>query len=269
MLFLVSLQVWGQAKLAVQDWFASPQRVLVPLLAIACITFAFGTRSWRPLVLRTTLGIVISYLILISPIGAALAVEGLNQFLPVDDGRPVDAVVILGRGTFLEAERSQAAAQFWRQQRSPLVLATGHGGEATRLVQRLLAEGVPPSALIEEPCARTTEENALFSAPLLRQKKVQRILLITDSPHMLRSLLTFQSVGFDVVPYPLSLPHNLPSIHTSVSALREYAGLASYALAGRFQPRSGQTAKLSFSSQSLTTTCPTDSLRADAVNRPN
>jgi len=268
MLFLVSLQVWGQAKLAVQDWFASPQRVLVPLLAIACMTFAFGTRSWRPLVLRTTLGIAISYLILISPIGAALAVEGLNQFLPADDGKPVDAVVILGRGTFLEAERSQVAAKFWRQQRSPLILATGHGGEATRLVQRLLAEGVPPDALIEEPCARTTEENALFSAPLLQQQNVQRILLITDSPHMLRSLLTFQSLGFDVVPYPLSLPHNIPSIHTSISALREYAGLASYALAGRFQPRSSQTSNLSISSQLLKLACPTESFTADTSSSP-
>jgi uncharacterized SAM-binding protein YcdF (DUF218 family) len=237
-LLTISLQTWSQIKVAIQDWFASPDRVLLPLLTIFGVTLLMGTVPWRGLILKTTAGLAIAYALLISPVGAALAVAGLDHFLPVDDGRPADAIVILGRGTFLESERSQIAAQFWYQRRVPLILATGHGGEAPRLMQRLIAAGIPTTALIEEPEARTTEENALLSARLLKQKGVDRIILVTDSPHMLRSLLTFRSLGFEVIPEPIPLPQNLSAIEISQTALREYVGLVVYALNGRFRDRS-------------------------------
>lgn len=228
--------------MAIQTWFASPDRVLLPLIAIFGITLLIGARPWKTWLLKTTAGLAIAYLFLISPVGAAVAVEGLNQFLPADDGKPVDAIVILGRGNFLESERSQTAAQFWYRQRAPLILATGYSGEAPRLMQQLRIEGIPLTALLEEPNARTTEENALLSARLLNQRGVQRIILVTDSPHMLRSLLTFRSLGFEVIPEPIPLPANLSAIDVSQTALREYVGLVVYALSGRFGDRSNLAA---------------------------
>lgn len=210
---------------------------MLPLITAYLATWLLPPRRWKPTLLKTFLGLAIAYLVLISPVGAAVAVEGLHCFLPVDDGRPVDAVVLLGRGTLLEGERSQKALEFWRSQRAPLILATGHHGEAQRLLKKLRREGVPETALINEPRARSTEENAVLSAQLLKQRDVTRILLVTDSPHMLRSLLTFRSLGFEVIPEPIPLPENLSSIQVSVTALREYVGIVGYALAGRFQPR--------------------------------
>jgi len=76
-----------------------------------------------------------------------------------------------------------------------------------------------------------------LSAQMLRQRQAKRLILITDSPHMLRSLLTFRSLGFEVIPEPIPLPSDLPSIAVSITALREYVGLMSYASAGRFHSR--------------------------------
>jgi uncharacterized SAM-binding protein YcdF (DUF218 family) len=248
-----SLHVWSQVKREIQVWFASPQRVLLPLAASYVMTMWLGTGRWKRLLSRLLMGLAVAYLVLISPIGAGLTIAGLDYFLPPDRGQSADAVVVLGRGRFLEQERSQKAAEFWHHQRVPLVLATGHQGEADRIVRYVVAEGVPQTAVIAEPYARTTEENAQFSAGLLNQIGAQRIILVTDTPHMLRSLLTFRSFGFEVIPEPIPLPSSLSSLNTTVTALREYAGLVSYALAGRFQVRTA-TAPLSKPQTSSQTT---------------
>ncbi len=237
MLLTLSPQRWSQVQFALQTWFASPYRVLLPLLGIAIALCCLGTYRWKPLLLKAVVGLAIAYLVLISPPGATFAVAGLSCFLPADDGKPAEAIVILGRGTLLEPERADQAADLWYGHRAPLILATGHGGEAPRLLRLLRDRGIPETALVEEPYARTTEENARLSAQLLHQRGVERILLITDRPHMLRALLTFRSLGFEVVPQPIPLPAHLPSVSISLTALREYVGLASYALSGRLQPR--------------------------------
>jgi len=233
---IVSLYSWGQIKFALQDWFATPDRVLIPLAAMFIAVLLSHTKRWKAFLLKTIVGLAVAYLFIISPPGAALAIEGLNSFLPVDQGQTADAIVVLGRGPFLNDERSQKAAQFWREQRAPVILATGHN-ESHHLLALIMAQGIPESVLLEEPNARTTEENAVLSAQLLRQRQAKRLILITDSPHMLRSLLTFRSLGFEVIPEPIPLPSDLPSIAVSITALREYVGLMSYASAGRFHSR--------------------------------
>jgi uncharacterized SAM-binding protein YcdF (DUF218 family) len=234
---IVSLYSWGQIKFALQDWFATPDRVLIPLVTMFIAVLLSHTKRWKAFLLKTIVGLAVAYLFIISPPGAALAVEGLNSFLPVDQGQTADAIVVLGRGPLLNEERSQKAAQFWREQRAPIILATGYHNEAHHLLALITAQGIPESALLEEPYARTTEENAVLSAQMLRQRQAKRLILITDSPHMLRSLLTFRSLGFEVIPEPIPLPSDLPSIAVSITALREYVGLMSYASAGRFHSR--------------------------------
>jgi uncharacterized SAM-binding protein YcdF (DUF218 family) len=53
--------------------------------------------------------------------------------------------------------------------------------------------------------ARDTHENALFSAALLLPAGVHRIILVTGSMHMARSVDEFQSAGFEVIPAPVHL----------------------------------------------------------------
>jgi uncharacterized SAM-binding protein YcdF (DUF218 family) len=80
----------------------------------------------------------------------------------------------------------------------------------------------------------TTEGNAKFTAQVLIPKGVRRILLVTDPPHMLRSLLTFRSQGFQAIPFASPLPPELTYREKASIVFREYGGLISYVVWGRF-----------------------------------
>lgn len=248
MVFSLSLHQWGQIKSTLLNWFTDPQQILLPLLAIALVTLCLRPFPLRKWIIRSTCALGLAYSLLISPLGATLVTQGLMVFLPAYQGQPADAIIILGRGTLAEQARAATASQLWQAQRAPVILATGRG-EAPRLSTLLTELGVPPAVQLIEPQARTTEENAVRSYELLQSIDAKQLILITDQPHMLRSLLTFQSFGFQVTPYPISVPSTLPSIEKTALALREYVGLAGYALVGRFQPRSTEVADLSEASR--------------------
>lgn len=243
MSFVLSMHQWSQLKSALLDWFTDPEQVLLPLCGIALVTFALRRLPYRNVILRS-LGILgVAYGVLISPVGAVITTEGLGLFLEADVGQPADAIVVLGRGPLAEQERALAAVELWQGKRAPIILMTGRG-EAPRLSEQITFSGVPTAVQLIENQARTTEENAQFSYPLLQAAGVRRLILITDQPHMLRSVLTFQSFGFQVTPFPVNVPPSLPAIERTALALREYLGIASYAIVGRFQSRSAAVAAL-------------------------
>ncbi len=165
-----------------------------------------------------------------------MAVNGLEHFLPTDDGQRADAIVILGRGDLAEKERSQIATRLLRSGRAPFIFTTGKD-EAPKMLELLASNGIPSEFILGENCARTTEENAIFTSVILKSQSVHQIILVTDTPHMLRSLLTFRSFGFDVTPKSVPVPSTLTSMQVSILAIREYLGLLSYSILGRFQPR--------------------------------
>lgn len=201
----------------------------------------------RPLRRRRMQATGVVLLLLYGLVGAPAVMQAGNQiltsFLPQDAGQPVDAIVVLGRGKALRPERTQVAADLWQAERAPLVFASGRG-DAKPIVQGLVKRGVPKRATDGEPCSRTTEENAQFTAALLRPQGVQQILLVTDPPHMLRSFLTFQSLGFRVIPHPNPLPPELNTRREAFLLVREYLGLVSYGLLGRFFPREAPPAEV-------------------------
>lgn len=201
----------------------------------------FPRRSYRRQ-LGVGLGLLVllwfGYLGLKSPLGKFVLTQGLTAPVPEDTGEPVDAIVILGRGGgFLMDSRTDVAVDLWEDQRAPFIFSSGRP-EAENMMEQLHEKGVPLEALRGEDCSRTTEENALFTAAVLQQEGVETILLLTDSPHMLRSLLTFRSLGFEVVPHstPFS-KENHPTFPGRVIS-KEYRGILGYALLGRFLPRS-------------------------------
>lgn len=236
MLLTISLRRWNEIQYVILSWFSSPLWVLLSLASISAVTLTMKANPRKSWIFKTLASCAVIYLLMISPVGIRLLVKGLTLFLPRDDGQPVDAVVVLGRGNVLPEERIRRAAEIWHNRRAPLILASGDT-DAPQFIHQLLINEIPREALVEESCSLTTEENALLSAPLLQKKGVNRIILVTDSPHMLRSLLTFRSFGFKVIPDPISLPTNFPSITAIKTTLREYIGLISYALAGRFSLR--------------------------------
>ncbi len=113
-----------------------------------------------------------------------------EKFLCVDSGKGVTAevIVVLGGGVH---ERPVRAAELFKQHAAPRILLTGAGDdEINRTI--LLRAGVPASAIQVEGKSKTTAENAEFTVKLLREQKVQRVILVTSWYHARRAERTFE-----------------------------------------------------------------------------
>jgi uncharacterized SAM-binding protein YcdF (DUF218 family) len=242
---------WADFTGWIAPWVIQPLLVL-PLMivlfrAIGLIPRRFG-RRWLRLMLCVS---ALVYLMTLFPPTIALAEKVLEKQNPHDPGTIADAVVILGRGDELTPSRVEVAAKLWEERRAPLIFASGIG-DAPNIVRRLEAKGVPAEALDGEGCSRTTYENAKFTAEILKPQGINRIVLVTDAPHMLRSRLTFQKFGFTVIPVASSNPPWLNRSDKARLVLREYAGLVTYSLMGRLStPQAAQVSLWSASQKRL------------------
>lgn len=156
----------------------------------------------------------------------------LVTFIPKDSGETAGAIVLLGRGggDFYTA-RINLAKDLWENKRAPLIFTSGID-DAPSMISQLQEKGIPRKAIDGENCSLTTAENALFSAAILQPRGVKKIILITDAPHMLRSVLVFRANGFEVIPRTTPLPSYLGTQASFILKLREYGGLLTYTFRG-------------------------------------
>lgn len=215
LLLIVGFALWGARYLLQHGFFQS-------------LDEGKWSRRWTK---RLVIGIM-ALLLICSPISVDLALYGIGRLAPSDSGASADAIVFVGRPHYFDQElRSIVAENLWRQERAPFIFASGAG---IRPLQFLVERGVPETALKGELCSLTTNENAVFSALYLQPMGVKRIILITDPPHMLRSLRTFENQGFEVIAHATQLSDNLGYRDRFMLVIREYGGLMSYLLLGRF-----------------------------------
>ena len=174
----------------------------------------------------------------------------------------VDAIVVLGGGVGRNSwginlnaasDRVWFAARLYRAGRAPLVVLTGgtiselgmDWPEAPAMATFLHDLGVPQSAILLESESQTTHENAILTEPLLRERGIKRILLVTSALHMPRALATFRKLDLDVIAAPTDFEAEPPSgywllrwlpdadaLESSSRALKEYLGLWVYRLRG-------------------------------------
>ena len=178
-------------------------------------------------------GFPLALLVSVSPlvIGEPL----LTIFLPTYQGQMADAVVVLGRGWELQPSRVVTTADLMLTDRAPHVFVSGRR-DALRMADMLTELGVDPNKISGENCSGTTEENAQYTAQQLLPTGVKSIILVSDPPHLLRSLLVFKSLGFKVIPYASPLP--VSPRNRRLIVFRESLGLVTYGLMGRYWPRS-------------------------------
>lgn len=110
------------------------------------------------------------------------------------DGAPGPALI----------RRADHAARLWAEGRARAILATGGPAgapltEAEAMRRRLRERGVPDDAILIEPRARNTYENALFSIPILRGEGFGRALIVSDRYHLPRALMLFRVLGHPAV----------------------------------------------------------------------
>lgn len=226
---------WIAFTKLISQWLMRPAWIILGLVTLLGIAQLLLRRRQRRIFNLAIASLVLLYGLAIAPPSVNLAEKALVSLLPQDSGASADAIVILGRGAVLSPSRVELAAELWQDNRAPLIFTSGMG-DSPAMLEMLKERGIPDTALDGEGCSQTTQENALFTVEALQPKGIKQILLITDSPHMLRSLLTFQSAGFEVTPIPSPVPRELGRRGKATLVLREYAGLVTYGLRGRFLP---------------------------------
>jgi uncharacterized SAM-binding protein YcdF (DUF218 family) len=161
--------------------------------------------------------------VLSTPAIAYLSLGTLEWRYPPEERRPDDAeaIVVLGGGIHLpDATRLRAemnsdslvrclhAAVVYRQGKPcPVVVCGGRiaPGPSTPPLAHLMRDflrdqGLDDADLIVEDRSRTTHENAVECRKLLEQRRIGKVILVTDATHMFRALRSFRKQGIQAVP---------------------------------------------------------------------
>jgi len=251
---------------------------LIYPLGLACLLLLAATvlrrqRSW------TTAAVSLALLILFVGgnryVAMTLAKSLEWQYLPSAEIPAAEAIVVLGGGTesadyprtMVEVnaagDRVLYAASLYKDGKAPNILLSGgkidwldpsEDAQADEMASLLDLVDIPRQALWLQSQSRNTAEDAAFSADLLKEHGVTRILLVTSAMHMPRSVALFEKQGLEVIPAPtdfgvtqqrwqtfwqrnfgsviLNQLPNASRLNMTTNALKEYIGMLVYSLQG-------------------------------------
>jgi uncharacterized SAM-binding protein YcdF (DUF218 family) len=243
--------------------------------------------SWILLILALVLhkkagirnGLIIAALAILGLGSTSLVANGLAKslewrYLPPKNIPAADAIVVLGGGTEANlyprssvevngaGDRVLYAAQLYKEGKAAHILLSG--GEiswlndtsstpAQEMAIILKNMGVREDALWLDTQSQNTYENAYYSAMMLKERNIHKVLLITSAMHMPRAVALFEKQGIGVIPVPVDysitqsdqsendrdwlgqLLGFLPSagnLASTTNALKEYIGIFTYWLRG-------------------------------------
>lgn len=162
--------------------------------------------------------------------GAYLIRKLEQAYPPLESGQTADAIVVLGGGTVTKspprqtvelngaADRIIYAAQLYRDGTAPYVVLGGSyigwrdgevrtedgiaspASEMAEMMSGIL--GIPEEALLTQDRSLNTYEEAVEDAKLLKEKGLNRILLVSSATHMRRAVPLFEKQGLEVIPAP-------------------------------------------------------------------
>jgi uncharacterized SAM-binding protein YcdF (DUF218 family) len=213
-------------------WFNKPMFIASICLFLFGIYWTIRHIRWKRQLNRRgivlgLLGFTVASLVIFFVLDKALL-----SFLPSDATTGADAIVVLGRGPLFNETRIERTTELWQAKQAPMIFVSGRG-DSVDIMEQLEAKGIPKTALDGENCSLTTQENAAFTAAILQPRGIRRIVLITDWPHMWRSLLVFRAYGFKVIAQTSEIPFYFGGLRARFFLrLREYTALVSYGLRG-------------------------------------
>ncbi|WP_275336071.1 YdcF family protein [Nodosilinea sp. PGN35] len=231
---------WPKLTWKLYYWFSNPKKVTLALLVVAVVAMVASKPKYRRRMVSASVALLVAYWFVLSPLFAVPATALLTSFVPPDTGESADAIVVLARTGWIQGDRYDTAVDMVAEGRSSNLLIMGRSQGGT-VLKALDERNLSPNLMLSAVCVRTTKQEAESAAAALGAKGLNRVILITDTPHMLRAWLTFKGLGFSVIPHIEPLPTEVDSGERSLLAIREYLGLVSYAGLGRFQGESPQT----------------------------
>ena len=203
-----------------------PPNSLYILIGLGLVLITFRPRLGRLMAIIGLLAIIALSL----PIVASTLIRFTSDDSALDSRRVREAgsIVILGGGVRPDApeyggdtlgrltlERVRYGALVARKTGLPVLVTGGSVGSDTTpeavLMKRSLEEEFGVSVRWAEPRSRNTHENAVFSAAILEQAGVSRIILVAHSFDMRRAQAEFLDAGLDVIPAATGIPGNKPS----------------------------------------------------------
>jgi uncharacterized SAM-binding protein YcdF (DUF218 family) len=156
---------------------------------------------------------------------------------------PADAIVVLGGaaapdGTLLDSSLRRAIEGIRLRQRglAPILVISGRPREVISRTQLAVDLGVPPDSIVGVSGHQTTRGEA--TAVRLRLGLVRRrVILVSDSQHLVRARALFERAGFEVLPAPADpLPRDTADPDERLSVLAwvggEFVARLYYRLAG-------------------------------------
>jgi uncharacterized SAM-binding protein YcdF (DUF218 family) len=111
-----------------------------------------------------------------------------QRTLTIDSGNVEGDVAIVLGGC---ADRPQRAALLYREGKVRAVIVTGRG-DVDINASILQQMGVPASAIIKEPLAKNTFENASFSLKIAQKLGYNRVIVVTSWYHSRRAMMCFE-----------------------------------------------------------------------------
>lgn len=240
-----------------------PLNLCVTLLVIAVVLLMLRWRRTATALIAVSLGWGLFWSLPASSLWAGGRLEQVYPHTPAQELPAAQAIVVLGghtaggrlnwfqpydRDTALT--RTAAAALLYQAERAPLILLSGAAlegslSEAESMAGSLRKSGVPAEALILEKDSYNTYENAVYSARILKQRGISRVLLVTSALHMPRAMAVFNKQGLTPIAAPsapqIVVPDDpgfsfwLPderSFFASRSIIKEYVGMLVYWLRG-------------------------------------
>jgi uncharacterized SAM-binding protein YcdF (DUF218 family) len=171
---------------------------------------------------------ILSLLLLALPAVSDQLLRWLDRSPPftVERAGDAQAIVILGGGVRRDAEeyggdtlghltleRVRYGARVARLTGLPVLVTGGSvlGGETeAKLMQESLRSEFAVDVKWVEDRSRTTHENAVLSAAILRRAGIQRVVLVAHSFDMLRARAEFAAEGIATVPAPTMIPSSKP-----------------------------------------------------------
>lgn len=176
-----------------------------------------------------------------------------EDHLSLDDYKNAQAIVLLGGGLRdskelyssltvpqIPLERMRYASYLQQHTQLPLLItgASPNGNSEAKIMAQEMQQFFHTPVKWQEDQAKTTKENAIYTAKILQAEHIQKIILVTNQWHMQRAKLLFERQGFQVLPasvgaglipesYGLNLMHFIPqagALNANMQLLKEWVG---------------------------------------------
>ncbi len=227
-----------------------------------CLLFALLALCKRPRsALYAAAGVVLLWASSVAPVAGRLQRTVEAGWKPVSPSEHFDAIVLLGGvlstvsdegtpGFNDNVERLHQSYEMLHSGAADSVVITGDFAgtplsEAEILRDKLVLWGIAPARVVLEPKAKNTRENAVYTAPILREHGYAHVGLVTSRYHMRRAMGCFRAVGFELTPISVDtryagqgsdwsswLSPRTHYLEMTTAALRELAGYWVYKARG-------------------------------------